>query len=82
MRCTRTLLIVAPVSCALCGYEKWVGEAMKLKVIVHEAEEGGYWARVPSIPGRATFEGETFDELLGDLYEAAEDCLSEDVRDV
>ncbi|MEW6107047.1 MAG: type II toxin-antitoxin system HicB family antitoxin, partial [Bacillota bacterium] len=27
---------------------------MKLKVIVHEAEEGGYWAEVPSIPGCAT----------------------------
>ena len=29
------------------------GIAMKLKVIVHEAEEGGYWAEVPSIPGCA-----------------------------
>jgi len=27
---------------------------MKLKVIIHEAEEGGYWAEVPSIPGCAT----------------------------
>ena len=27
---------------------------MKLKVIVHEAEEGGYWAEVPAIPGCAT----------------------------
>ena len=24
---------------------------MKLKVVLHEAEEGGYWAEVPSIPG-------------------------------
>ena len=24
---------------------------MKIKVIVHEAEEGGYWAEVPAIPG-------------------------------
>ncbi len=37
---------------------------MKLKVIVHEAEEGGYWAEVPSIQGCAT-QGETFDELHG-----------------
>jgi len=35
----------------------------KLKVIVHEAEEGGYWAEVPAIPGCAT-QGETFEELL------------------
>lgn len=54
---------------------------MKLKVIVHEAEEGGYWAEVPSIPGCAT-QGETFDELLSNLYEAVEGCLSVDIKDV
>ena len=48
---------------------------MKLKVIVHEAEEGGYWAQVPSIPGCAT-QGETFEELLRNLYEAVEGCLA------
>jgi len=36
---------------------------MKIKVVVHEAEEGGYWAEVPSIPGCAT-QGESFEELL------------------
>ncbi|MEM9511823.1 MAG: type II toxin-antitoxin system HicB family antitoxin [Cyanobacteria bacterium P01_E01_bin.48] len=50
---------------------------MKLKVIVHEAEEGGYWAEVPSIPGCAT-EGDSFEELLNNLYEAIEGCLSVD----
>ena len=54
---------------------------MKLKVIVHEAEEGGYWAEVPSIPGCAT-QGETFEELLQNLYEAVEGCLSVDVTAV
>jgi predicted RNase H-like HicB family nuclease len=24
---------------------------MKIKVIIHQAEEGGYWAEVPAIPG-------------------------------
>jgi predicted RNase H-like HicB family nuclease len=48
---------------------------MKIKVIVHEAEEGGYWAEVPAIPGCAT-EGDTWDELLANLYEAIEGCLS------
>lgn len=52
--------------------------AMKIKVIVHEAEEGGYWAEVPAIPGCAT-QGETFEELLQNLYEAVEGCLSVDV---
>ena len=54
---------------------------MKLKVIIHEAEEGGYWAEVPSIPGCAT-QGETFEELLQNLYEAVEGCLSVDVEPV
>ncbi|MPZ75862.1 MAG: type II toxin-antitoxin system HicB family antitoxin [Deltaproteobacteria bacterium] len=54
---------------------------MKLKVIVHEAEEGGYWAEVPAIPGCAT-QGDTFDELLKNIYEAVESCLSVDVKDI
>jgi predicted RNase H-like HicB family nuclease len=48
---------------------------MKIKVVVHEAAEGGYWAEVPAIPGCAT-EGDTFEELLQNLYEAVEGCLS------
>ena len=52
---------------------------MKLKVIVHRAEEGGFWAEVPAIPGCAT-QGETFEELLESLYEAVEGCLSVDVQ--
>lgn len=51
---------------------------MKLKVVVHEAEEGGYWAEVPAIPGCAT-QGETFEALLANLYEAVEGCLSVDI---
>jgi predicted RNase H-like HicB family nuclease len=51
---------------------------MKIKVVVHDAEEGGYWAEVPAIPGCAT-QGETFEELLRNLYEAVEGCLSVDV---
>ncbi len=54
---------------------------MKLKVIVHEAEEGGYWAEVPSIPGCVT-QGETFEELLANIYEAVEGCLSVDIQDI
>ena len=54
---------------------------MKLKVVVHEAEEGGFWAEIPSIPGCAT-QGKTFDELLANIYEAVEGCLSVDVQDI
>ena len=51
---------------------------MKLKVIVHDDEEGGYWAEVPALPGCAT-QGETFEELLANLYEAVEGCLAVDI---
>ena len=51
---------------------------MKIKVVVHEAEEGGFWAEVPAIPGCAT-QGETMDELMRDLHEAIEGCLAVDV---
>ncbi len=54
---------------------------MKLKVVVHEAEEGGYWAEVPSIPGCAT-QGDSFEELLSNICEAVEGCLSVDIQDV
>ena len=54
---------------------------MKLKVVVHEAEEGGYWAEVPSIVGCVT-QGDSFSELLQNLYESVEGCLSVDLEEV
>lgn len=54
---------------------------MNIKVVVHEAEEGGFWAEVPSIPGCAS-QGETFDELLANVREAIEGCLSVDVASI
>ncbi len=53
---------------------------LKIKVVVHEAEEGGFWAEVPAIPGCAT-QGETMEELLHNLREAIEGCLSVDVAE-
>lgn len=53
---------------------------MKLKVVVHEADEGGFWAEVPAIPGCAT-QGESFEDLLQNLYEAVEACLSVDIAE-
>ncbi len=54
---------------------------MKLKVVIHPAEEGGFWAEVPAIPGCAT-QGDTFEELLQNIYEAVEGCLSVDEADL
>ena len=53
---------------------------MKIKVVVHEAEEGGYWAEVPAIPGCAT-QGDTLEELMKNVHEAVEGCLSVDVEE-
>ena len=54
---------------------------MKVKVIIHEAEEGGFWAEVPALPGCAT-QGDTFEELLQNLYEAREGYLSVDIETI
>ena len=48
---------------------------MKIKIVVHEAEEGEFWAEVPAIPGCAT-QGDSMDELMRNLQEAIEGCLS------
>ena len=47
-------------------------EDLKMSIynaIVHEAEEGGYWAEVPELPGCVT-EADTLDELNEMLKEA------------
>jgi predicted RNase H-like HicB family nuclease len=54
---------------------------MKLKVVVHPAEEGGFWAEVPAIAGCAT-QGETLEELFENLHEAIEGCLSVDIQPI
>ena len=54
---------------------------MKLKVVIHNAEEGGFWAEVPAIPGCHT-QADTWEELLPNIYEAVEACLSVDAQDV
>ncbi|ADE15925.1 protein of unknown function UPF0150 [Nitrosococcus halophilus Nc 4] len=44
---------------------------MKLKVLIHAAEEGGYWAEAPALPGCVS-EGDTLEEVLANIREAAE----------
>ena len=50
---------------------------MTLKAIIHKAEEGGFWAEVPSLPGCLT-QGDTLAELKANLREAIELWLSVD----
>ena len=47
---------------------------MKLKVVIHKAEEGGYWAEVPLLPGCIS-EGETLEETKANIREAIEGYL-------
>jgi predicted RNase H-like HicB family nuclease len=44
---------------------------MEYTVIIYEAEEGGYWTRVPTLPGCGS-QGETIDETLANTREAIE----------
>jgi predicted RNase H-like HicB family nuclease len=43
---------------------------MSLKVVIHQAEEGGYWAEVPTLPGCVS-QGDTLKELETNFKEAA-----------
>ena len=45
-----------------------------LKVLIHKAEEGGYWAEVPALPGCVS-QGETMDDLRANIHEAIEGWL-------
>jgi predicted RNase H-like HicB family nuclease len=52
---------------------------MKLKAVIHKADEGGYWAEVPALPGCVT-QGDTIEELHSNLHEAIEGWLSVDAE--
>jgi predicted RNase H-like HicB family nuclease len=47
---------------------------MNVKIVVHEAEEGGFWAEVPALPGCVS-QGDTMDELLANMREAIQAWL-------
>ena len=54
---------------------------MTFTVLVHDAEEGGYWAEVPELPGCAS-QGETLDELERNIIEAIDACLEARAEDL
>jgi predicted RNase H-like HicB family nuclease len=45
-----------------------------LKVLIHTADEGGFWAEVPALPGCVS-QGETVDEVRTNVREAIEGWL-------
>ena len=47
---------------------------MKIRAVIHLAEEGGYWAEVPALPGCIT-EGDTLEEVTVNLKDAIKGWL-------
>jgi predicted RNase H-like HicB family nuclease len=47
---------------------------MNIKAVIHPAEEGGYWAEVPALPGCIT-EGDAMDDVITNLKDAIEGWL-------
>ena len=45
------------------------GEKIRVKVVLHKAEEGGYWVEVPSLPGCVS-QGQTRQAALKNIREA------------
>ncbi len=41
----------------------------KYAIVIHEDPQGGFWAEVPALPGCYS-QGETMDELMGNVSEA------------
>ncbi len=47
---------------------------MEYTVLIYKAEEGGYWAEVPALPGCYS-QGETIEETMKNIKEAIESHL-------
>lgn len=47
---------------------------MEYNIIIHQAEEGGYWAEVPTLPGCFS-QGETVEETIQNIKQAIESHL-------
>lgn len=57
---------------------------MDYLVVIHVAEEGGYWGEIPALPG-CYVQGETIEELLADAPSAIEshvDALKTDGQEI
>jgi predicted RNase H-like HicB family nuclease len=63
---TKTKRVSRPASSALSrgGHPPFT-----LRVVIHPAEEGGYWAEVPGFPGCVS-EGDTLEEVRANIREA------------
>ncbi|MFA5269437.1 MAG: type II toxin-antitoxin system HicB family antitoxin [Methanoregula sp.] len=48
---------------------------MEYSILIHKAEEGGFWSEVPALPGCFS-QGETIEETIANTKEAAELIIS------
>ena len=46
-----------------------------LKIVIHEAEEGGYWAEAVGFPGCVS-EGDTLEEVKANIIDAFNGCMA------
>jgi predicted RNase H-like HicB family nuclease len=58
------------VACVVLSYSANV----TLKALIHSADEGGYWAEVPALPGCVS-QAETIEEMRANIREAIEAWL-------
>jgi len=64
----------------ITGALSFAGDGLDIRIedfsaLVHSAEEGGYWAEIPALPGCLT-QGETLDEIVENLEDAIQGWLS------
>jgi predicted RNase H-like HicB family nuclease len=57
---------------------------MEYTILIHKAEEGGFWAEVPALPGCLS-QGESIEETIANTKEAIElhiSCMREDGEEI
>ena len=60
------------------------GLTMEYTILIHKANEGGFWVEVPALPGCFS-QGETIEETIEHVKEAIElhiSCLKDEKEDV
>jgi predicted RNase H-like HicB family nuclease len=57
---------------------------MEYTILIHKAEEGGFWAEVPVLPGCFS-QGDTIEEAIANIKDAIElhiSCMREDNEEI
>ena len=51
-----------------------MGRELEYTIVIHPAEEGGFWSEVPSLPGAGS-QGESVDETVSNTKESIQAVL-------